>query len=154
LAPGLAVICRRAAGAREDFADLPHWQRAALVVEDADFVPEPLPTLPGFCSHSRPLITVPPVASVAARISFTFSAPIRSIQPRLTQSGHGAARCQRRRTLERSAMFSFSLRSIRSIMVGTKFRTVGRCFSIAARHLSASNFSLSTALPPRNRMIS
>jgi hypothetical protein len=49
-------------------------------------------------------------------------------------------------------MFSFSLRSMRSIMVGTRFRTVGRCFSIAARHLSASNFALSTALLPRNRM--
>jgi hypothetical protein len=115
-------------------------------------VAKPLPTLPGFCSHSRPLITVTPVASVAPHSSFTFSAPMRSIQPRLTQSGHGAARCQRLRTLERSAVFAFSLRSMRSIMVGTRFRTVGLCFSIAARHLSASNFSLSTALPPWNRI--
>src|SRR5262245_62887024 len=48
-------------------------------------VAKPLPTLPGFCSHSRPLITVTPVNSVAAHSSFTFSGPRRSIQPRLTR---------------------------------------------------------------------
>jgi hypothetical protein len=33
----VAVIRRRAARAREDFADLPHRQRPALVLEDPDF---------------------------------------------------------------------------------------------------------------------
>jgi len=98
------------------------------------------------------LITVAPVNSVAAQSSFTFSAP--NVLDPAALDPVGAWRRQMPETVHTGKIRRLELLAarMRSIMVGTRLRIVGRCFAIAAKHLSASNFSFSTALPPINRI--
>ena len=54
--------------------------------------------MPGWASHSDPVMTVTACTSVAAYSSHTRSGPSQSIQACLSHGGHGAAMCMTTRS--------------------------------------------------------
>ena len=105
-----------------------------------------IPTEPRCASHTCPVITVAVCASVPAYNSKMRSGPSQSIHSCFNHSGHGSARCHTTCRLEISKLnrSDSGNRVMRFIMVGTMYRTVPRCFSIASNVPIASNFASNT----------